>query len=397
LAFSPDGRRLVTGCQDYTLRLWDTETGQLIKSLRGPYPIITSVALSSDGRHVAGSFYDATVRLWETETWRETYTFPRRGGAVYKVLFSPDSRLLANIGFDQTVRLWDVATGREVQTLGGQGDVGPVTFRPDGKQLATAGQDNTIRLHDLTTGQRVLTLAGHIAGISDLAFSPDGQRLASASRDKTVKLWDVATGQETLTLKSHTHGVLGVGFSRDGHRLFSGSEDGTLKIWDATRCLQSGGHALRVADGTTSFKGATPMDTLLQVRECARASLRTLNGQVDRDLETICLTCLVKEPQNRYSSAEALAEDLERWLAGEPIQARPASQAERLWRWSRRNPLVACLSAVVLLVTLGGLLGVLWQWQVALANEQKANGHAAQAQEKATGGPARTRRSSAST
>jgi serine/threonine protein kinase len=130
------------------------------------------------------------------------------------------------------------------------------------------------------------------------------------------------------------------------------------------------------------FKGATPLDTLLQVRECAPASLRTLNGQVDRDLETICLKCLEKEPQNRYSSAEALAEDLERWLAGKPIQARPTGQTERLVRWSRRNPLVACLSAVVLLVTLGGFSGVLWQWQVALANEQKASGHAAQAQEK---------------
>jgi serine/threonine-protein kinase len=134
--------------------------------------------------------------------------------------------------------------------------------------------------------------------------------------------------------------------------------------------------------GRPPFKGATPLDTLLQVRECAPTWPRTLNAQTDRDLETICLKCLEKVPHKRYSSAEALAEDLERWLAGEPIQARPAGQAERLWRWGRRNPLVASLSAVVLLVTLGGFFGVLGQWQVALANERKADEKAVQAQEK---------------
>jgi WD40 repeat protein/serine/threonine protein kinase len=125
--------------------------------------------------------------------------------------------------------------------------------------------------------------------------------------------------------------------------------------------------------GRPPFKGTTPLDTLLQVRECEPARPRTLSAQIDRDLETICLKCLEKEPQQRYGSAEALAEDLERWQAGEPIQARPAGQTERLWRWSRRNPLVASLSAVVLLLTLGGFLGVLGQWQAALANERQAN------------------------
>jgi serine/threonine-protein kinase len=136
--------------------------------------------------------------------------------------------------------------------------------------------------------------------------------------------------------------------------------------------------------GRPPFKGATALDTLLQVRECAPTRPRTLNAQTDRDLETICLKCLEKDPQQRYRSAEALAEDLERWLAGEPIQARPAGQAERLWRWGRRNPLVASLSAVVLLVTLEGFFGVLGQWQAALANERKADEKAVQAQEKRT-------------
>src|SRR5438876_1098601 len=82
-----------------------------------------------------------------------------------------------------------------------------------------------------------------------------------------------------------------------------------------------------------------------------------LNPDLDRDLETICLSCLLKEPDARYVSALALAEDLERWLADEPILARPASPAERLWRWTRRNPKTAILSTSVLLLILVVAIG----------------------------------------
>jgi serine/threonine-protein kinase len=118
--------------------------------------------------------------------------------------------------------------------------------------------------------------------------------------------------------------------------------------------------------GRPPFRAATPLDILLQVLEQEPESPRKHHPRIDRDLETICLKCLEKDPQRRYGSAEALAEDLERWLHCEPILARPVGQAERLWRWCRRNP-VPTAASVVVAAALLTTAAVIWH---SIAKEQ---------------------------
>jgi WD40 repeat protein len=108
--------------------------------------------------------------------------------------------------------------------------------------------------------------------------------------------------------------------------------------------------------GRPPFRGEVPLETLMQVLHEEPTRPRLLDPRIDPDLETVCLKCLQKEPHKRYASAEALAQDLESWLAGEPIRARPSGTGERLVKWARRRPTVAALTAALalLLLTLAG-------------------------------------------
>lgn len=136
-----------------------------------------------------------------------------------------------------------------------------------------------------------------------------------------------------------------------------------------------------VLAGRPPFLGGTLTDTLDQVLNVEPVSTRLLNPSVPRDLETICLKCLEKEPEKRYATAQALADELGRFLNHEPVHARPVTRVERVWRWCRRKPALASLVVALHLVFALGLAGVFWQWRRAELNATREASERARAEQ----------------
>jgi WD40 repeat protein len=244
VAFSPDGKTLVTVSADTTVRLWDTLTGQPRGApLEGHTRWVDHVAFSPDGKTFASSSQDA-LRLWDaaTGTLRGGLDRPDAGWAdVRSLAFSHDGKTLVSGSGDlltedvNSLRLWDAATGdpRSRAMKGHTAPVSSVALSPSGKIVASGSADNTVRLWDAASGKpRREPLRGHTNRVQIVAFSPDGNTLASGSDDCTLRLWDGVTGQPRgAPLTGHTNWVMHLAFSPDGKTIVS-SDDNSVRLWD---------------------------------------------------------------------------------------------------------------------------------------------------------------------
>ena len=247
-AFSPDGRRVLTGAVDDTLRLWEIETGRCVRTLRGHTSEVWSLAWSVDQRRALSGSDDHTLRLWDVETGSclrvlEGHKRDVRG----PVAWSSDQRRALSGSFDDTIRLWDVETGSCLRVLEGHtGNVWPVVWSPDQRRALSGSYDKTIRLWDVETGSCLRVLEGHTGCVYAVASSADGGRALSGSFDETIRLWDVETGSCLRVLEGHTACVNTLAWSADERRALSGSDDKTLRLWDVET-----GRCLRVLKGHT--------------------------------------------------------------------------------------------------------------------------------------------------
>ncbi|KAH8668676.1 beta transducin-like protein HET-E2C*4 [Xylariales sp. PMI_506] len=242
VAFSPDGRRVVSGSVDKTIRIWDAENGVCLETLEGHSEFVSSVAFSPDGRRIVSGSDDQTIRIWDAENGVCLETLEGHSDWVNSVVFSPDGRRIVSGSSDQTIRIWDAENGVCLETLEGHSDwVYSVAFSPDGRRVVSGSDDKTIRIWDAENGVCLETLEGHSELVSSVAFSPDGRRIVSGSDDKTIRIWDAENGVCLETLEGHSEFVSSVAFSPDGRRIVSGSDDQTIRIWDAENgvCLET--------------------------------------------------------------------------------------------------------------------------------------------------------------
>jgi WD40 repeat protein len=272
-AFSPDGRRIVTGggLSGAEARVWDARTGAELLDLKGHTGLVISVAFSPDGTHIVTGSLDRTAKVWDARTGTNRLELGGQRGNVSSLAVSPDSTRIVTGSSHAAVKVWDTGTGKTlVELTGFRG--GPVSFSPDGARIVTGSHhDGTVKVWDAKTGTAQLELKGHIGMVLRVSLSPDGTRIISADRD-TVKVWDARmgtalhemkvgsgsvmvispdgtriitadgtnatvwdarTGTSLFALKGHTKPVTSASFSPDGTTIVTGSfEDRTVKLWD---------------------------------------------------------------------------------------------------------------------------------------------------------------------
>jgi WD40 repeat protein len=233
VAYSPDGKFLLSGGNDRTLKLWEVASGKEVRTFTGHRGAVTSVAFSPDGHLAISGSSDSTVRLWEVATGEQLRSTENLGWKVTSVAFSPDGRFVESGADDNQVKLWSLPKVEHVRSFTGHGwRVTSVAFSPDGNFSLSGSEDDSLKLWDVAKGQEVRSFRNGLANVTCVAFSPDGRFGLSGSRDKTVKLWNLASGRTVQEFDGHSQPVRSVAFTRDGRFAVSASEDGTIKIWE---------------------------------------------------------------------------------------------------------------------------------------------------------------------
>jgi WD40 repeat protein len=185
-AFSPDGKRLITGGRR-GIHLMDVLSGAEV--YKRDHEGVVAVDYSPDGRLVASGSWKSSIRLWAPARGDLVHEFEGHPGGVGSICFSHDGTMLVSGGADRMGRLWDLQAKQEVRRFAGhRGPVRVVALSPDGKTLASGSEDQTIRLWEVTTGRELLTIERE--GAQQIVFSPDGTRLA-AGMGSSVAIWDV--------------------------------------------------------------------------------------------------------------------------------------------------------------------------------------------------------------
>jgi WD40 repeat protein len=329
VAFTPDGRRLVSASADGSLKLWDAAGGKLLLTLNGHGGAVRSVAVSPDGKRVYSCSADKTIKIWDAASGRLLQTLGGHGGEVNSLSLSGDGKLLCSASADGTIRVWDADTGRELRAIRGHtGAVNAAAMSGDGTMIFSGGKDKTLRLWDAASGKELnkftegdfegepLAVAFSsdsktMAAVFDnrqlstckisedhlyfftfyyspqtgAAFSPNGKFLLSCSEDGFINVW-VRRGEDYKDKLVFTRLADITALAHDGQSGFCGSGDTSVKVWDMAAGRQTGllqGHYKGVSslalspDGKTLLSGSK--DQTIKLWNIADGKeLKTLTG-----------------------------------------------------------------------------------------------------------------------
>jgi len=218
----------------YVLTVWDTASGAPVISFKSK-DIILALEFSPDGKKLAAGGRDRIIRVWDADSGRLMRELKGHNFIIRKLVFSPDGQKLASAAPEKTARLWEVGTGKLLGLLEGHTqEIMDIIFSPDGKTLASSSRDGTLKLWDAESGALLNSLEGHADGAQTIAFSRNGKLLASSGWRSSIKLWNVSSGKLLTYLEGRGPADL-LCFSPDEKALLSTRSHDNIRLWNIAR------------------------------------------------------------------------------------------------------------------------------------------------------------------
>ena len=232
IAIGGSDKVMVSGSFDRTAKSWEMESGRLLKSFHGSQSQILSLSISPDGALLASGSEGGSIRLWDCSSASELKHIVGHSGSVWSVAIGLNGKTVVGAFQDGVIRTYEVESGRELSSIKAtRGAVWSIALTADGRTLVSGTDSGSVAVWDVVSGRKVRTLQDKEPGALSVAISADGQIAASGAEDGTVTAWNVSSGREILSLQGHSSGVWAVALTADGHLLASGSNDSTIKIW----------------------------------------------------------------------------------------------------------------------------------------------------------------------
>ncbi len=230
VAYAPDGKIIVSGSLDRTLKIWNAATGAELRSLVGHQGQVLAVAISPNGRQLASGSRDNTIKLWDLYIPTPLQQLAGHTGQVQAVLVNSEPAWSATAGADKLIKLWD-AEGKVVRDLKGHDEaILRLAATKDGSQIASGDAKGFVRIWNPLDGASLGILGADTAPVSGLAFHPTTATLLTAAENGSVKLWSLPIVPER-TLAGHTDAVTATAISADAKQLITGGSDASVKIF----------------------------------------------------------------------------------------------------------------------------------------------------------------------